>query len=148
LFPDVYHLRNERRDLCWRSYEEVTVYGLIIDNLEEGKSLLAYITNKVYDDLANRSTIFNAMALHEKLSLISIREIPRYKANIEYKEVNVVAVKPPHIRARDLKKHPLLIEQILTEARIPEIIKRIESKTISCSLHASSELKGMYITNQ
>jgi len=27
LFPSVYHLRNERRDLCWNCYEEVTVFG-------------------------------------------------------------------------------------------------------------------------
>jgi superfamily II DNA or RNA helicase len=128
---------------------EVKTLGMsatpVINNLEEGKSLLAYITNKVYDDLANRSTIFNAMALHEKLSLISIREIPRYKANIEYKEWNVVAVKPPHIRARDLKRHPLLIEQILTEARIPEIIKRIEDKTIIYTEYVTGIVKEILV---
>ena len=101
-----------------------------INDLEEGKSLLAYITHKVYDDLSNRPNIFNAMTLHVKLSLISIRQVPEYKTTVEYREVNVIAVKPSHIKAKDLKRHPLLMEQILTEARISEIIKRIEGKTI------------------
>ena len=114
--------------------KEIKTLGMsatpVINDLEEGKSLLAYITNKFYDDISSRPNIFNAMALHEKLSLISIRQMPEYKTNVEYREVNVVAVKPSHIKAKDLKRHPLLMEQILTETRIPEIIKRIEGKTI------------------
>ena len=54
----------------------------VTNDLEEGKSLLQYITGKMYEDLATRGTVQNAMSLHQKLSTISIREIPKYKSNV------------------------------------------------------------------
>jgi superfamily II DNA or RNA helicase len=51
---------------------------LVINELEEGKSLLQLITGKIYDDLSTRPTPQNAVKLYEKLSLMSIREIPPY----------------------------------------------------------------------
>ena len=45
-------------------------------------------------------------------------------------DAEVYADKPQNIRVRELKKNPLLIEQYLTDARIPEIIKRINGQTI------------------
>ena len=103
----------------------------VTNDLEEGKSLLQYITGKMYEDLATRATVQNAMSLHQKLSTISIREIPKYKSDIlEHHDVEVYADKPQNIHAKDLKKNPLLIEQYLTESRIPEIIKKINGQTI------------------
>ena len=102
----------------------------VINDLEEGKSLLQYVTGKMYEDLATRRTVPNAMSLHQKLSAISIREIPKYKSDILTHDVEVYADKPQNIRAKDLKRNPLLIERYLTEARIPEIIKKIKGKTI------------------
>ena len=103
----------------------------VTNDLEEGKSLLQYITGKMYEDLATRATVQNAMSLHQKLSTISIREIPKYKSDIlEHHDVEVYADKPQNIHAKDLKKNPLLIEQYLTEVRIPEIIKKINGQTI------------------
>ena len=56
----------------------VKVLGLsatpVINHLMEGRSLLEYITGKIYDDLATRPTVPNAMALFQKLLTISIRE--------------------------------------------------------------------------
>jgi superfamily II DNA or RNA helicase len=103
----------------------------VTNNLEEGKSLLQYITGKMYEDLATRGTVQNAMSLHQKLSTISIREIPKYKSDVQvHDDVEVYADKPQNIRAGELKNSPLLIEQYLTEARIPEIIKKINGQTI------------------
>ena len=118
-----------------RRNRQLKVVGMsatpVINNLEEGKSLLQYVTAKMYEDLATRGTVQNAMSLHQKLSTISIREIPKYKSDIlVHDDVEVYADKPHNIHARELKNNPLLIEQYLTEARIPEIIKRINDQTI------------------
>ena len=103
----------------------------VINNLEEGKSLLQYVTATNYEDLATRATLQNAMSLHQKLSTISIREIPEYKSDVRvHDDAGVTIDKPQNIRAKELKNSPLLIEQYLTEARIPEIIKRIKDQTI------------------
>jgi hypothetical protein len=48
----------------------------VVNNLNEGKSLLELMTGKIYDDLATTPTIPNAVILYEKLSTISIRELP------------------------------------------------------------------------
>ena len=102
----------------------------VVNNLNEGKSLLELITRKIYHDLATKARIPNAVSLYEKLSTISIREIPEYKAHmkIEFTEVNTE--RPSNISIKSLKSNPLLIEQILTTARLPEIIKRIKGQTI------------------
>lgn len=71
------------------------------------------------------------MSLHQKLSTISIREIPKYKSYVQvHDDVEVYADKPQNVHIRELKKNPLLIEQYLTEARIPVIIKKINGQTI------------------
>ena len=54
----------------------------VVNNLTEGKSLLEIITGKIYDDVATASTIRNAVTLYEKLSTISIRELPQYSIDI------------------------------------------------------------------
>jgi SNF2 family DNA or RNA helicase len=50
----------------------------VVNNLTEGRSLLELITGKIYDDISTTPTIPNAVTLYEKLSLVSIRELPRY----------------------------------------------------------------------
>jgi superfamily II DNA or RNA helicase len=103
----------------------------VINHLSEGISLLSYITGNDYrDDLSDASKIPNAMALHQKLTLISIREMPHYRARVRERFVEVYAPKPDNIRLRykELLKSPLKIEQYLTEARLPEIIKRIDNR--------------------
>jgi Bacterial protein of unknown function (DUF899) len=50
----------------------------VINNLMEGRSLLELMTGKEYEDVATRPTIPNAVNLHEKLTLVSVRELPKY----------------------------------------------------------------------
>ena len=54
---------------------------------------------------------------------------------IEFTEVNTE--KPSNISIKSLKSNPLLIEQILTDARLPEIIKRIKGQTIIYTKYVS-----------
>ena len=112
----------------------VKVLGLsatpVVNNLMEGRSLLELITGKIYDDVAIRPTIPNAVTLYEKLSTISIRELPQYNIDIRLKDIEVNAEKPQNISIKYLKSNPLAIEQFLTDARIPEIVKLIDGQTI------------------
>lgn len=101
----------------------------VINELTEGKSQLEILTGKVYHDVKTRPTISNAVNLHQKLSLLSVREKREY-ANvcIHFSEVN--ALKPSTTTIKELKKSPLLIEKVLTEVRIPDIVEHISGQTI------------------
>jgi superfamily II DNA or RNA helicase len=113
---------------------EVRVLGLsatpVVNNLMEGRSLLELITGKIYDDVAIRPTIPNAVTLYEKLSTISIRELPKYAVDLQTEHIDVQTEKPHGTNVKYLKSNPLAIEQFLTDARIPQIIKLIEGQTI------------------
>ncbi|HEY4681515.1 MAG TPA: integrase repeat-containing protein [Nitrosarchaeum sp.] len=102
----------------------------VVNNLQEGRSLIELITGKVYDDVATRATIPNAVTLYEKLSNISVREMPDYPIHLDTQIIDVEASKPDNIQIKQLKSNPLSIEQILTDARLPEIIKLIDGQTI------------------
>lgn len=114
----------------------IKVLGLsatpVVNNLTEGRSLLELITGKIYDDVATRPTIPNAVTLYEKLSLISIRELPRYHTDVytEHIDIKTEIRHNNDISIKELKSNPLTIEQFLSDAKIPEIIRHIEGQTI------------------
>ena len=113
---------------------EVRVLGLsatpVVNNLMEGRSLLELITGKIYDDVVVRPTIPNAVTLYEKLSTISIRELPKYNIDVHTEHIDVHTEKPQGTSIKYLKSNPLAIEQFLTDARIPQIVRLIEGQTI------------------
>jgi SNF2-related domain/Phage-integrase repeat unit len=114
----------------------VKVLGLsatpVVNNLMEGRSLLELVTGKVYDDVATTPTIPNAVTLYEKLSLVSIRELPKYDVDVhtEHIDVKTQIQQNDGISIKELKSNPLTIERFLSDAKIPEIIRRIECQTI------------------
>ncbi len=120
--------------LVRRKNPNVKVLGLsatpVVNNLREGKSLLELLAGKVYDDVSTKPTIPNAVTLFEKLSAISIRELPKYSADLDTHVIDVVAPAPFDLSVRHLKSNPLSIEKLLTDARIPEIVKLIYGQSI------------------
>lgn len=110
----------------------------IVNNLKEGKSLLELITGKIYDDISTKPTVPNAVTLYEKMTNLSIRHMPNYKISVDIQYQDVICEKPPGTSLALLHKYPLAIEQFLTDARIPEIIKRIEGQTIIYSEYVGS----------
>ena len=109
----------------------------IVNKLNEGKSLLELISGAEYYDLDTKPFVGNAIALYEKFTNMSIRELPSYeKARYEFAEVE--APMPDRNTIQRLKGSPLAIEQLLTEARIPEIINRINGQTIIYSEYVGS----------
>jgi superfamily II DNA or RNA helicase len=113
-----------------RKNTEVKILGLsatpVINNLMEGRSLLEMVTGKIYEDVVTKPTVPNAVTLYQKLSLISIREIPEYKFAKDEQFIEVDAEISPDIITKNFIKSPLAVEQFLTEARINEVIKNID----------------------
>src|SRR5919202_4517622 len=104
----------------------------VVNNLMEGRSLLELITGKVYDDVSTNPTIPNAVTLYEKLSIVSIRELPKYDVDVSTEHIDVKTQIPRNdiISIKELKRNPLTIERFLSDAKIPEIIRHIEDQTI------------------
>ena len=102
----------------------------VVNNIREGKSLLELMSGKVYDDISTKPTVPNAVTLYEKITTNSIRQIPNYKISVVENVVDVEAERPSGTSLAQLNSRPLAIEQYLTDARIPEIVKRIKGQTI------------------
>jgi hypothetical protein len=67
--------------------------------------------------------------MYQKFKLFSVREKRKYSIVKTY-FLEVETPKPTGATIRQLMQSPLLIENLLTEARIPEIIKHIDGQTI------------------
>jgi superfamily II DNA or RNA helicase len=103
----------------------------VVNNLVEGKSLLQLIVanREMYDNISTNPTTSNAVTLFKYLTPMSIRQIPKYK-EYDKQYVEVETDVPERKTLVELHKKPLAIEQVLTDARIEEIIKRIDGQTI------------------
>jgi transcription elongation factor Elf1 len=101
----------------------------VINNLKEGKSLVELVTGVERSDLGEKATINNCMRLHQAFVTLGIRS--KVKPKIKIERVNV-SVDCTHLvdRIRDEGTSILKMEQILTIARIPAILKELRPKTI------------------
>lgn len=104
----------------------------VINELSEGRSLLNLVSGGGYDDtnLKVNPNIGNAVALHEKLANISVREIPDYKIVENRVDIDVDGEWPPGYESRELIANPLMAEEILTLIRLPKILELIDGPTI------------------
>lgn len=94
----------------------------IINNLQEGKSLLEMITGVQYPELETRATVANCHKLHQQLVLHGFRWRPNYCMGFEEERIYVDCSEyVQKIRALGAKGSPHSLEQILTEARLPVI---------------------------
>ncbi|OKH40360.1 hypothetical protein NIES2119_01675 [[Phormidium ambiguum] IAM M-71] len=103
----------------------------VINNLQEGKSLVEMVTGVAHNELDIRPTIPNCMKLHQRLVTLGIRWMPEY--NLEYEQIEIPVDCGDYIdRIRALGKNgtPLELEKILTQARLPVIRQQIQPKTL------------------
>jgi superfamily II DNA or RNA helicase len=118
--------------LVRQNNKDVRVLGMtatpVVNDLKEGKSLLELVTGKIYSDLVTKATASNAFALHQKLSLLSTRYMPKYNAQLNTKHIDIDIEQPADISIKELKNSPMLLEQFLLKGKIPEIIKNIDKK--------------------
>ncbi|XGB40299.1 MAG: DEAD/DEAH box helicase [Cyanobacteria bacterium LVE1205-1] len=101
----------------------------VINNLKEGKSLVELVTGLERSDLSEKATLNNCMRLHQAFATLGIRS--RVKPKINIKRVTL-PVDCTHLvdEIREEGTSILKMEQILTRARIPAILKELRPKTI------------------
>jgi transcription elongation factor Elf1 len=101
----------------------------VINNLKEGKSLVELVTGVERSDLGEKATINNCMRLHQAFVTLGIRSKVKPKIKIDRVTVPVDCT---HLveRIREEGTSILKMEQILTVARIPAILKELRPKTI------------------
>ena len=130
--------------LARKKNPEVKILGLsatpVVNNIREGKSLLELMSGKIYDDISTKATVPNAVTLYEKITTNSIRQKPNYKIARQDHFVEVEAERPTGTSLGELNSRPLAIEQVLTDARIPEIVKRINGPTIIYTEYVGSSI--------
>jgi superfamily II DNA or RNA helicase len=114
-----------------RKNTELRVLGLsatpVINNLQEGRSLIEMITGVEHNDLPTKPTVANCMRLHQQLARLGTRWRPEYEPSliVETPEVNCEAW-IDEIRDLGRNASPLAIEKILTQARIPSILEGLK----------------------
>jgi hypothetical protein len=99
----------------------------VINNLQEGRSLIEMITGVEHNDLPTKPTVANCMRLHQQLARLGTRWRPEYEPSliVETPEVNCEAW-IDEIRDLGRNASPLAIEKILTQARIPSILEGLK----------------------
>lgn len=103
----------------------------VINNLQEGKSMVELVSGVAHEELDTRSTVPNCMRLHQRLVTLGIRWMPEYDLGYEQCETEVHCGQfLDEIRALGGRGTPLALEQILTRARLPVIRASIEPKTL------------------
>lgn len=99
----------------------------IINNLQEGRSLIELITGVEYDDLAVKATVPNCMKMHQRLVTLGTRWRPNYSAGLSVERIHVDCSNwLSEIRGLDQNNSPLAIEKILTQARLQTIVDHLE----------------------
>jgi hypothetical protein len=101
----------------------------VINNLKEGKSLVELVTGLERPDLIEKATLNNCMRLHQAFVTLGIRSRVKPKINIKRFELPVDCTNLVD-QIREEGTSILKMEQILTSARIPTILKELRPKTI------------------
>ena len=101
----------------------------VINNLKEGKSLVELVAGVERADLNEKATLNNCMRLHQAFVTLGIRS--RVKPKINIKRVTL-PVDCTYLvdEIREEGTSILKMEQILTRARIPAILKELHPKTV------------------
>lgn len=109
---------------------ELCVLGMsatpVINNLQEGRSLVELITGVVHEDISVKPTVPNCMRLHQRLVTLGTRWRPSYAASLDTHKVDVDCTEfLPEIRQLGNDHSPLDLERILTRARLPTILDNL-----------------------
>lgn len=114
-----------------RKNAQLRVLGLsatpVINNLQEGRSLIEMITGVEHDDLPTQATVPNCMRLHQHLATLGTRWRPEYEAVLQVEEHDLdCSSHLDEIFALGANPSPLEIEKILTKVRLPAILDAIK----------------------
>lgn len=121
--------------LAGEKNKEICVLGMsatpVINNLQEGKSLVELVTGANHDDLGTKPTVANCMRLHQRLVTLGARWVPEYDVSC-VEQTPQIDIAPFIHEIRELGRNgtPLQLEQILTQARLPSILEHVQPKTL------------------
>jgi len=103
----------------------------IINNLQEGKSLIELVSSLVHDDIHVEINVQNCMKLYQKFTTMGFRMMPKYRSD-RVPQIHPIDCTPSldELLALGTKPHPQQVEAILVRARWPVISKYLRPKTV------------------
>ncbi|MEY4645405.1 MAG: hypothetical protein RLZZ596_2236 [Pseudomonadota bacterium] len=136
--------------LAGQKNSDLRVLGMsatpVINNLQEGRSLIDLVTGISHDDLEmDKPSVPNCMKMHQRLVTLGIRWMPEYDLAYEQIEVPVdCSASLDEIRALGKSASPLELEKVLTQARLPVILANIKPKTLIYTHYVQGIDKALY----
>lgn len=100
----------------------------IINDLQEGRSMVELLTGQEHDELPTKPTVSNCMALHQAFVRFGVRQMPQYK--IDRREQPVTVNCNAHMDEIQAVGTILDLERILTRVRLPIIKEHVVKKTL------------------
>jgi superfamily II DNA or RNA helicase len=97
----------------------------VINNLQEGKSLVEMVTGHRHDDLETAATVQNCMRLYQRLVTLGTRWRPNYEMQLSVRREEIDCASDLD-QIRDVGRGTMLeLEQVLTQLRLPAILENI-----------------------
>jgi len=108
---------------------ELCVLGMsgtpVINNLQEGRSLVEMITGHRHDDIETKATVQNCVRLYQRLVTLGTRWKPNYAASLDEQKIEVDCIDHlDEIRAV-AQSSVLEMEKALTKVRLPVILDNL-----------------------
>jgi superfamily II DNA or RNA helicase/SAM-dependent methyltransferase len=103
----------------------------IINNLQEGKSLIELVSSLEHADIGTAVNVQNCMKLYQKFTTMGFRMMPKYRAD-RAPQIHPVDCTPYIQNLLELgnKPHPQQVEAVLVRARWPIIKCYLKPKTV------------------
>ena len=103
----------------------------IINNLQEGKSLVELVTSKTHDEIGSKTNVQNCMKLYQRFMTLGFRMLPKQEISREPKIYPIDAT--PYLEELlelGEQPHPQKVEAALVRARWPIIRQYLRKKTV------------------
>jgi len=103
----------------------------IINNLQEGKSLIELVSSIEHNDIGTAINVQNCMKLYQKFTTMGFRMMPKYRTD-RAPQIHPVDCTPYIQNLLELghKPHPQQVEAVLVRARWPIIKRYLKPKTV------------------
>lgn len=103
----------------------------IINNLQEGKSLVELVTSLSHDDIGIKPNIHNCMRMYQRFTTLGFRMMPKSEISRE-PQIHPVDATPllGELLSLGTRPHPQKIEAVLVKARWPVIRRCLRKKTV------------------
>jgi len=103
----------------------------IINNLQEGKSLIELVSSLHHRDIGTDTNVQNCMKLYQKFTTLGFRMMPKFRSD-RVPQIHPVDCTPyvEELLALGVRPHPQQVEAVLVRARWPIIKNCLRPKTV------------------